>query len=123
MRAKKPLPPTFAEMVAQVPETTSSGEQFSDSIPRPWITVDGARWHVRGDASHEGKDLHKLLQRHELLAFHDNMGKRTTIAPEERDEFWRRAVSLMEGSSYSKFVGYEYKNPDVGRCLVIYEFC
>lgn len=29
----------------------------------------------------------------------------------------------MDDSAYSKFVGYEYKGPDVGRCLVVYESC
>jgi hypothetical protein len=29
----------------------------------------------------------------------------------------------MEDSEYSHFVGYEYKNPDRGRCVVIYESC
>ena len=61
MSAKKPPRPTFADIVAQVPETASSGEQFSYTIPRPWITVEGERWHLRGDASHEGKVVDKLL--------------------------------------------------------------
>ena len=123
MSAKKLLRPTFAEIVAEVPESPATGEQFSHSIPRPWITVDGQRWHLRGDASHEGKDLHKLLKRSEVLAFHEYMDKRTAIGPEEREQFWHRAISLMEASKHSGFVGYEYKSPDGGRCLVVYEFC
>lgn len=115
--------PTFAEMVAEVPEASAPGKQFSYSIPRPWITVDGQRWHLRGQASHEGKDLQKLLRQSDLLAFHEYLDKRTAIAPEEREEWWLRALSLMEDSEYSVFVGYEYKNLDGGRCLVVYEFC
>ena len=123
MGAKKPLGRTFAQIVAEVPEASAPGERFSYSIPRPWITVEGQRWHLRGDASYEGKDLHKLLSQGDLLAFHDYVDKRTVIGPEEREQFWLRAVSLMEASEHSDFVGYEYKNPEGARCMVVYEFC
>lgn len=112
---------TFAEMVAEVPEPTAWAESFSTSIPHDWITVDGQRFHRRGEDAHEGKDLHKLLLRTDLPAFHEYLGKRKPI--EDREAFWERAVSYMANSEYSAFVGYEYKNPDRGRCLVVYEFC
>ena len=123
MSAKKPPRPTFAEIVAEVPEAPAIGGHFSYSIPRPWITVDGHRWHLRGDAAYEGKDLYKVLRRSDVLAFHDYMDKRSPIEADEREQFWDRAMSLMEASEHSNFVGYEYKSPDGGRCMVVYEFC
>lgn len=123
MAAKKPMRPTFAEIAAEVPEISAPVEQFSWSIPRPWITVDGHRWHLRGHVAHEGKDLRKLLRDAHLLAFHDYVGKRSPIAQEDREAFWLRAASLMEDSDYSEFVGYEYGTPDGDRCLVVYESC
>lgn len=123
MARKKPFRPTFADVVAAVPESTTPIETFSYAVPHNWITVDGCRWHLRGDRSYEGGELHKMLCRKELPAFHEYMGKRTALAVEERDAFWRRAVDLMESSEYAAFVGYEYKSPDDGYCLVVYEFC
>ena len=123
MGAKKQPRQTFADIVAEVPAATSAKEQYSDSIPRPWITVEGQRWDLHGEAAHEGKELHKLLRRDELLAFHDYMNVRTPIAQEERENFWRRAVGLMEDSEYSDFVGYLYASVAGDRCLVIYESC
>jgi hypothetical protein len=121
--AKKPPRQTFAEIVAEVPAAAPAKEQYSYSIPRPWITVNGQRWDLHGNAGHEGKELHKLLRRHELLAFHDYMNERTPITPEHREEFWRQAVELMEDSENSDFVGYLYASADGDRCLVIYESC
>ena len=126
MGAKRSLRQSFAEILSEVPAATaavSAKEQYSYSIPRPWITVDGRRCDLRGHAAHEGKELHKLLRRRELLAFHDYMNERKPIAPEEREEFWRQAVALMEDSEYSHFVGYMYGSADGDRCLVIYESC
>ena len=123
MGAKKPSRPTFAEIVAEVPEASSAAEMYSYSIPRPWITVDGRRMLLRAGVAHEGKDLHRILRQQDVVAFHDYMDKRTVIPPDEREAFWLRALSLMEDSDYSEFVGYEYKSPEGGRCLVVYESC
>lgn len=125
MSAKKPPRQTFADIVAEVPDTPEpdSGQRHSYSIPRPWITADGQRWHLRKAPFYEGKALHKLLRRTELSAFHEYEGKRTAIPPDDREQFWDQAVSLMADSAYSDFIGYEYKNSDGDRCLVVYEFC
>jgi hypothetical protein len=61
--------------------------------------------------------------RSDLHVFHEYNGTRTPVAPEEREEFWRRAVSLMRESEHSDFVGYEYRNARGDRCLVVYESC
>ena len=121
--AKKPTRETFAEIVARVPEASEPVEEWSHSIPRAWITVDGQRWVLRGDATYEGKELHKLLRQDGLPAFHDYMNKRTPIAVEGREDFWAKAQQLMADSEYSHFVGYQYKGPSGGTCGVIYEFC
>lgn len=123
MGARKPARPTFAEIVAEVPEVSSATETYSYSIPRPWITVDGQRMLLRGGLAHEGKDLQKMLRHGDVTTFHDYMDKRTVIEPGEREAFWLRALSLMEASEHSEFVGYEYKGPEEGRCLVVYESC
>ena len=123
MGGKRPSRPTFAEIVAAVPETSSAPEMYADSIPRPWITVDGQRMLLRSGVAHEGKDLEKILRQDGVAAFHDDMNKRTVIEPNEREAFWLRALSLIEASEHAEFVGYEYKSPEGGRCLVVYESC
>lgn len=114
---------TFAEIVAGVPDSPTPQEQWSYSIPRPWITVEGRRWVLRGDSGYEGKQLHKLLRRGELLVFHDYLNERTLIPVDERETFWTTAVRRMSESVHSDFVGYQYKGPDGQHCVVVYEFC
>lgn len=110
-------------MLQQVPEAPPAGVPSSYSVPRPWITVDGVRWHLRGDVSHRDRHLHRLLGRHDLLVFHDQAGERTLLAPPEREAFWSGAVSRMQDSEHSAVVGHEYVDPEGRRCLVVYEFC
>jgi hypothetical protein len=121
MGAKRPPRATFAEILATVPEHSEPAEQFSYAVPHPWITVDGARWHVTREP-HRERCLHKRLLQADLV-FHEYMGKRTVIAPDRRESFWQRALDLMDASAYSDFVGYEYRDADGARCLVVYESC
>lgn len=122
MGAKKPPRTSFAEIVATLPEASAATEQSFHSIPRPWITVDGDRFHLRGDV-HEGKNPHKLLGQGDLIVFHEYLGQRTVIAPGEREQFWLRAASEMQASEHSDFLGYEYRNAAGSRRLVVYELC
>ena len=123
MGTKKPPRETFAEILANVPEASEAAGQWSYSVPRPWVTVDGQRWTLSGNASYEGKELHHLLRRASLLVFHDYLNERVPVPAEERETFWRRAEALMKESEHSHFVGYLYRATDEGTCLVIYEFC
>lgn len=90
---------------------------------REYVDPDGVRWRRRGDRLLAGKDLGRRLRHDELQVLHHYMGELTQLPPDGREAFWSTAQASMRASTFSDFVGVEFRNEDGHRLLVVEESC
>ena len=124
-RKRRDADPTFAEVVARLPEDEASGQAVpvvNIAQSDEFTDADGVRWRRRGGLL-EGKALHRLLRDPNVRVLHDWVGEKTAVPPADREHFWATAKAQMEASPHSFFYGAEFANERREHLLVVHEDC
>src|SRR4051812_14722314 len=99
MAEKREHSRTFAEIVAEVPETLRDPHQISPLnviVDQEWLDEDGRHWHMRG-AALDLKQARRMLERPDInIAHFDCYGPDAFVTGSARDALIDRVQEFLE---------------------------